>query len=64
MENLTLLQRLKDFENHCITHDNRQGAEILSNAQKRIKELEEENSELYTKAALWDKYKKTLEDKD
>lgn len=38
----TLLERLKDFENHCISYDNLQGAEILSNARNQIKELEAE----------------------
>ena len=32
--------------------------------REKIKQLEAENSKLYTKAALWDKYKTTLEDKD
>ena len=43
IEKVDLLLHLKDFEDHCILHDNLQGAEIINNAQKRIKELEAEN---------------------
>ena len=39
---MNLLEHLKDFENHCILHDNLQGAEIICNAQKHIKQLETE----------------------
>ncbi len=36
---------------------------LIKKLQTKIKQLEAEKNKLYTKAALWNKYKKTLEDK-
>ncbi len=38
----SLLEHLKQFENHCIQYGNLEGAEILERAQKRLRHLETE----------------------
>ena len=35
-----IIDRLKDFEDHCIETNNPEGAEVLHHAAERIKELE------------------------